>query len=322
MSVTIARVSDGPPIPDVDPHCRATSLVAEAAAVGAEAVTLEIAVRDVAVAYPLLLTDIAGIGVLARTVEYGGPFLRCGAVDAHIWPAARALLDDALPRLGVISEVFMLAAGLPDRDAVAHAWGATAGKEIRVVDPAAVAAGTGLRKGRRSDLARARRELTVAARPLDARGALTFATRYAEAMQAKGATDRWRRGPGFFRALADGTTLLVEAGDRAAGAAAIFLVAGPRASYAFSARWGAPGPAASAVLAEGCRVLAAAGVSDVVLGGGVTDAPDDSLLDFKRSWGGAGVPFLIGARVYDAGAHRRAVVAGRARPLPATAVPA
>ncbi len=322
MSVTLGRVSDGPPIPGIDPHGTVTNLTAEAAASGAEAVTVEISARDIAVAYPLLLTEVPGVGVLARTVEYGGPYVRAGDVGPRTWRSVRSALDDALPRVGVVSEVFMLATGLPDRDAVAAGWGAVPGKEIRVVEPAAVAAHRGLRKGRRSDLARARRDLTVAARPLDARGALTFASRYAEAMRAKGATARWQRGPAFFRALADGTTLLVEAGDPSAGAAALFLVAGARASYAFSARWGAPGPGASAVLAAGCSALADAGVTEVVLGGGVTDASDDPLLDFKRSWGGAAVPFLIGARVYDADAHARAVAAGRARTLPASTVTA
>ncbi len=155
---------------------------------------------------------------------------------------------------------------------------------------------------------------------LDLAGAQRFATRYADAMAAKHADDRWTRSAVFFAALVDGTTMLAEVQTAVGGAGAVFLVAGAWASYAFSVRWGAAGPATTLVVHEACRVLADRGVAALTLGGGVGDASDDSLLAFKRSWGGRAVPFRIGARVYVPEAHAALVEAGVARPLPAGAV--
>jgi hypothetical protein len=320
VTVRILPVEGVAPIRSVDPHATPTALRAEAAARGARAVVADVDVAGLRVVYPLLFEPTGGGAVLARTPEYGGPYPITGVADAGTLRRVRDELDGALPRHGVISEVSMLAPGLPARDDVAAAWDATDGKEIRVVDPAAVARGEGLRKGRRSDLARARREATVAVAPLDADAARAFAAHYAVAMDEKGAADRWRRDARFFDALATGTTLHAIARTDGGGAAAIFLTAGDRASYAYSVRWGASGTATTLVLHDVCRVLASGGVQELTLGGGATDAPDDPLLEFKRSWGGRAVAFRLGARVYDPAAHDALVAADAARPLPAGAV--
>jgi hypothetical protein len=157
-------------------------------------------------------------------------------------------------------------------------------------------------------------------RALDAGAADEFAGHYARAMSEKRAADRWQRDGAYFAALVAGRPLYAEARTQAGGAAAIFLTAGPRASYAYSVRWGASGTATTLVLHEACVALAGAGVLTLTLGGGATDASDDPLLEFKRSWGGDAVPFRIGARVYDADAHDALVAADAARPLPVGAV--
>jgi hypothetical protein len=320
MTVRVRTLDASAPIRGVDPHATPTALRADATQRGGRAVVVDVDVPGLRVAYPLLLEPAGPTGFLARTPEYGGPWPTTGTMDAQHLAAVRAALDLALPEHGVISEVFMLAPDLPARDVVAGAWKTTDGKEIRVVEPAAVVRGEGLRKGRRSDLARARREATVAVSPLDADAARLFAARYAVAMDEKGADDRWRRDARFFSGLADGDTLHAIAQTDGGGAAAIFLVAGPRASYAFSLRWGTSGTATTLVLHEACTVLASRAVHSLSLGGGATDAPDDPLLEFKRSWGGRAVPFRIGARVYDPAAHDALVSAYSARPLPVGAV--
>ena len=181
--------------------------------------------------------------------------------------------------------------------------------------------GDGLSKGRRSDLARAQREASIGAAPLDAGTAADFAAHYARAMDEKQAPDRWRRSPAFFAALVDGSTFITRAETAAGGASAVFLVAHRRASYAFSVRWGSAATTSTLALHEGCRALSARGVDTMTLGGGVGDAAADSLLAFKRSWGGTGLRFRIGARAYVPDAHAELVAAGRARPLPAGTVP-
>jgi hypothetical protein len=320
MTVRLFPSDEAAPIPGVDPHAGPAVLRAEAAERRGRAVIAEVEVPALRAAYPLLLVPAGAGGVLARTPEYGGPYPRAGRMDARTLAAVRAELDRALPDHGVVSEVFMLAPDLPERDLVAEVWSATDGKEIRVVDPGVVAAGDGLRKGRRSDLARARREATVTVGSLDDGTADDFAGHYARAMDTKQAADRWRRDRDYFAALTGDAPLYAEARTEGGGAAAIFLTAGPRASYAYSVRWGASGTATTLVLHEACVALADAGVLALTLGGGVTDASDDPLLEFKRSWGGEAVPFRIGARVYDVDAHAALVAADVARPLPVGAV--
>lgn len=320
MTVRLRPLAEADPIPGVDPHSTPVALGAEATHRGGRAIVAEVEVDGLHVAYPLLLEPGGPTGVLARTAEYGGPFPRAGSPDVARLGAVRAELDRALARHGVVSEVFMLAPDLAGRDAVATAWNTADGKEIRVVAPDAVANGEGLRKGRRSDLARARREAAVTVAELDASTAHDFAARYAAAMDGLGAAERWRRDGAFFAALATAGTLHAEAANEVGGSAAIFLVAEARASYAFSARWGTSGTTTTLALHEACRVLADRGVASLTLGGGATDGPDDPLLEFKRSWGGRAVPFRIGARVYDPAAHAALVAAGAARPLPEGAV--
>jgi hypothetical protein len=320
MTARLLPCEEAAPIPDVDPHAAPAALRAEAGERRGRAVVAEVEVPGLRVAYPLVLLPGGAGGVLARTPEYGGPYPRAGRLDARTLAAVRTELDHELALHGVVSEVFMLAPDLPARDLVAAVWSAADGKEIRVVDPGAVAAGDGLRKGRRSDLARARRETTSVVRSFDHRDASEFAAHYARAMDAKRATERWRRDHAYFDVLVEGSPLYAEARNAGGGAAAIFLTAGPRASYAYSVRWGASGTGTTLVLHEACAALAAAGVQSLTLGGGSTDESDDPLLEFKRSWGGRAVPFRIGARVYDGDAHAALVAADAARPLPVGAV--
>ena len=119
VSVRLLPLAEADPIPDVDPHSGPTALAAEAAERGARAVVAEVAVPGLAVACPLVLEPAGPHRFLARSAEYGGPFLRAGTPVVARFAAVRRALDAALADAGVISEVWMLAPGLEGRDEIA-----------------------------------------------------------------------------------------------------------------------------------------------------------------------------------------------------------
>jgi len=316
MSGWAARVrapEEGDPYPD------ALTRPDLAGTAATEAVTV-VAERDAdEISYLLVLRTLATGGLLARTPDYGGPLASRGAPAHAADPAVRSAIDELLQDRGVVSEVFALGPLLPERNAVAAAWGAQEAKRVCITDLLDLdVLRSGLSKGRRSDLARATRECRFEFRPFDVAVADEFGARYAEAMDRLDAADRWRLDAGWFRGVAGRPGLwLSSATSDTGGAAGIFAVTAARASYHLAARWGQAPGASTAVLWNAFERLAALGVEVVNLGGGVTDGVDDPLLRFKASLATRTVPLLLGGRCFDPAGHQRAECAGDARPLPA-----
>ena len=305
----------------VDPTCGRGMLRATASSRGGRPVLLVVQGDGWRAAYPLLLTDADEGVVLARTPEYGGPIIAAEDPDAVV-DTVRSAIDAALRELGVASEVALLGPWLPHRQAVTEAWSARPEKVICVSELADIDARRGaLSRNMRRDLAQARRVLTECWSPLDRSNATRFARRYAEHMDRLGAADRWRLDEAYFRALAEDRAVDAWLGeavgdDGADGAAVLVVVSGPVASYVYGTRWGRAGAATTLAIWRAHEELAARGVRELLLGGGVTTADDDSLLRFKRRFAPREEQLLIAARAFDRRAHDRAVARSTARPLP------
>ncbi|HET9051012.1 MAG TPA: hypothetical protein VFO60_04870 [Candidatus Dormibacteraeota bacterium] len=237
----------------------------------------------------------------------------------------RGALDAALRGLGVISDVTIMSPWTPHRAAVDAAWSATPGKSIGLLDLGALAdRWEVLGSTRRSEVRRGRREGTRVER-FDIAAARRFSTVYEEAMEARAADARWRRGSGDFErlaGLAGSRFRLCVCEGSGGGAAALFLTAGARAAYHLAVRWGNLPGAASTVLWVGAEALAAEGCEELLLGGGVTDADDDPLLRFKQAFASRCEPLRVAARAFDRRAHEASAAAGHVRPLPGAAVDA
>jgi hypothetical protein len=313
-----------------DPYCRREYLAALSAAAGSRAILVAAEGCDWRARYQLLLQPLSRDRWLARTPEYGGPSVLLTQADAAPARAietavmCRQALDEALTAQGVISEVFLLSPWLADRRLVAAAWSASEGKSVCLVHGVDRPQRWGrLRKGRRSDISRARRQLDLRWGAFDAAAAIRFADHYQRAMDAVGAGERWRFDADWFKTLADqaaGRLQAATAEGPDGGATAVFLTGATRAAYFLASRWGEAPGAASLALWTGITELAEGGIRGVTLGGGAGDDDNDPVLAFKRSFADEEVPLLIGARVFDAAAHDEAVAIGQARPLPPGAV--
>ncbi len=124
----------------------------------------------------------------------------------------------------------------------------------------------------------------------------SFGPFYREAMQALGAADVYRFRDGYFEALASLPSYEVTVeDDHGVAAAALFLHDGRESYYHLGGRRNSPEPpvgAMSLALAEGIREAWRRGCELAVLGGGRGDAPDDSLLAFKRQLAPCALPRL------------------------------
>jgi dTDP-4-amino-4,6-dideoxygalactose transaminase len=314
----------------VDPTCGRGVLRATATVRGGRPVLVVAEGDGWRAAYPLVVDDVGDGVLLARTPEDGGPLVATRDARAALLEV-RATVDAALRDLGVASEVALLGPWTAHRDDVAVAWSARPEKTICIsglVDLDARRAE--LSSNMRRDITRARRALTETWSPLDAENARHFARRYAEHMDRLGAAERWRLDEAYFAALADdpdvdawvgeATDAPGDDGDGANGAAVLVVVSGSVASYVYGTRWGRSGAATTLALWRAHEELAARGVRELLLGGGVTTADDDSLLRFKRRFAPREAELLISARVFDRDAPERAVARGAARPLPGGAV--
>ena len=271
--------------------------------------------------YVLLLTELESGRWLARTPEYGGPWLGISiGAPGEFAAEFRRVLDGTLRDLGVVSEVSLFSVWLPHAADTLQACGARPEKQVCVADMKTLdRRWAAMKKGRRSDITRSAREMDVSWCALDAAGAAAFSAPYEQAMAAKDAAPRWRLDTGYFLALAsepaaDITLCRVAGAD--GGAMGLFLRSGPYAAYLYATRWGNTGGASSAVLWHAQERLAEAGVQELLLGGGVSIDPTDSLLAFKRSLSDRVEPFWLASRGFDISAHDAAVAAGLARPLP------
>jgi hypothetical protein len=307
-----------------DPLCGGAFVDAFARSTGRRAVVVLAEGRGWRAAYPLLLVPTDG-HLLARSPDYGGPWIERDGSDPSV-PELRSIaaelreqLDTTLARAGVASEVLLLSPWLPGRDVIAAEWRCRAEKTVAVV---ALDGDrwSGLHTNRRRDVKRARERLGLEEQwtRFDEAAAVDFARGYDEHMERVDAEARWRLDAAHFDALAtSGAELwLSTARNDDGGASLLFVVAGERATYLYGTRWGDVRAASTLAHWHAQEQLGRAGVRELLLGGGVTTDPDDSLLRFKRSWGGRDEQLFLGARVYDQRAHDAAVEAALARPLP------
>ena len=312
---------------EFDPYCGHSYLTAVTAMEGVRALLVVAEGNGWSARYPLVLRPLPHDRWLARTPAYGGPVMRLFGSGVAAVAAARECrdaVDEVLANQGVISEVFLLSPWLPERQAVATAWSAREGKPVCLV----VAAEQGdrwrrLRKGRRSDITRARRELDLNWGLLDGDGAARFADQYRLAMDRVGAAERWRLNTEWFQTLveqAPGRVLAAATEGPSGGATALFLTSRTTAAYFLACRWGEATGGPSLALWTGIEELIRGGVQRITLGGGAADSENDPVLAFKRSFADLETPLLIGSRVFDTEAHFGAVAEGLARPLPSGVV--
>ena len=197
-------------------------------------------------------------------------------------------------------------------------------KNVCITDLTAAAHPAFESSNRTRDLRKAREHATVTTSRIDDTIAYGFARRYVDHMDELDADPRWRLHRDTFLVLAacdvDAWCVTVQTADAGAGASVIYVVANTTAVYLYGTRWGRPHGEPTLAHVEMHGHLAALGVTDAVLGGGVTDAADDSLLAFKRTLGSREQPLHLAARAFDADAHDDAVGRGLLRSLPAKAV--
>jgi len=274
--------------------------------------------------YVVLLQHLDSGAALARTPEYGGPWIRGDVDDASV-TALRAGCDDALRELGVVSEVAMLSPWLPNRDAIAAAWHARPQKRLCLTLLERGIEHPIMRSAKRArEIDRARVADTVTFEALETRNAAAFATQYAAHMERVGASERWRLEADTFQSLVtcgvDASLCTASCAD--GGATALYLRRHSTATLLYAVRWGTTRNEPLLANVSAHEHLFALGCSRFLLGGGVSDADDDSLLAFKRKLANQETDLFLAARVFDPRAHATAVAEGHARPLPDQAVPA
>jgi hypothetical protein len=259
--------------------------------------------------------------VLVRSPDYGGP-----VIEGSLSPAlVREACDDALRAAGAVSDVTVFSPTLAEQHGVIDAWGAWPQKAVCFTDLSALSASPHpalQSSNRRRDLKRAAAEASVTCSALDHAGASRFAEQYAAHMAAIGADERWILAPAVFTALADTgvDAWIATAASATGGAALIYVTSGSAATYLYGTRWGTPRGESTLAHVRMHEHLAASGCTEALLGGGVGEGDDDSLLAFKRSLASRESTLYLAARSFDPAGHERAVRAGVARPLPVAAV--
>lgn len=137
--------------------------------------------------------------------------------------------------------------------------------------------------------------------------AAVFASLYSGAMQRKVASGRWKRDANHFTALLQTGALIVGAAADATSsvlAAGVFTFGKSAAYYAFAATVEEPPTGyADKVIGAAVGEARSRGCDWLHLGGGVTADKDDSLLAYKRSFGGVTRVVYAVRRVADAAAY-------------------
>ena len=152
----------------------------------------------------------------------------------------------------------------------------------------------------RNMVQRARRE--GASVQSDPAGWPAFITLYRAAMDRLGAAESLRFSDTYFsRLCAHGSVELLSLSDARGVASAAVMLWGPQwGHYHLAARrHDAPNYAANLVLQVAIERAQQRGLSGIHLGGGTTNASDDSLLRFKRSLGGRAQPFHVARVIAD-----------------------
>lgn len=303
-----------------EPYCDRTYLAAVAAADGTRPLLIQAQGSDWSAVYVIVLCPLSNGTLMARTPEYGGPYIRSHGPVGKAAAELRRQLDEHIPSLGAIEEVVLLSPWLPDRRAIAEAWSCKPEKEICLVRLRELPKlWEAMQRRRRRYIRHIRRQVPTSVSDFTLDGAARFSVRYTAAMDRLDASPRWRFGPEYFDSLATragGHFMLVEVEGEAGGAAGLFLVVGTRAAHYLAARWGAEAGASNFALWHGLERLRDAGVDEVLLGGGLTSRPNDSLLGYKVNFGSYTTWLHLGGRIYSATSLREAIDNGQVRPPP------
>lgn len=145
----------------------------------------------------------------------------------------------------------------------------------------------GAHMSRRHGLARAARDEMSC---LESEIPYGFIPIYKEAMERKGAAERWRYNDELFLRysfeLCPDRAIWLQAGTKSGiECAALVLFGGQVAHYHFAARRDGALPGSGELLVmTACQMARRVGARWLNLGGGLTDAPDDPLWRFKSSW--------------------------------------
>lgn len=249
---------------------------------------------------------------------YGYPGLLTRGDVSACWP----LLADALAARGIVN-VFLRLSPFADHAAYAHlligaphptAW-------IPLADGRAQAFAGGDCANHRSQMNRARRlgfNTTINVAPTAA-ALQSFRVLYDQTMERLSAGSAYRFDDTYYARLAAGLgndLALVSVIDASGVAVAqALLMCGPRyGHYHLSARQGDVHNAAGNLLFEAMADHAAArGLLGVHLGGGMSAADDDSLLQFKRRIGRGRSHFRVAGLICDAARHERLINDWRSR---------
>jgi Acetyltransferase (GNAT) domain len=288
------------------------------AAAGDDALLVHVRTGDGELAVPLLPQPLPdGDGWDAES-PYGYPGVLVRGDVTTCWPVLR----DALAARGIIN-LFLRLHPFADHAPCAHlligAPHATAW--IPLTEGRAQAFAGGDCSTHRSQVNRARRlgfstTLTVAPSLEDLRA---FRALYEQTMERLAAGAAFRFGETYFARLASGLgqdLVLVSVVDTSGLAVAqALLLCGPRyGHYHLSARRDDVHNAASNLLFEAMADHAAArGMEGIHLGGGMSAAEDDSLLQFKRRIGRGRSHFCVAGLVCDLARHQRLIDTWRQR---------
>lgn len=160
----------------------------------------------------------------------------------------------------------------------------------------------GMRPNRRQSLRKAN---SATIKPVD--GTTMWAV-YNQAMQRKAAAERWQLSPTYFNRLLDhgGTVLGAYDGHQLKAVAAFLLQGRATAYYHLAATTEPPASGfADQLIVAGAKLAKNAGFDWLHLGGGLSMAPDDSLLQYKASFGGIKRPVYSVRKVHNREAYDR-----------------
>jgi len=239
---------------------------------------------------PFMLRPISDGWFDATSVGYGGPLsssslpTRLHGVDWDYYFYQGCLANK------VVTQFTMMSPFAEGHQQLLTSWPLTSEKNV-VILPLGPEADMleRMKPKRRHCVVKARARGMVAVPPFESDAVNMFAENYNHAMARKGAPTRWSRSAEYFARIGVGCGgLMLEAreeGER--HASAIFTAGKDSAYYEFAASVGTPIDGASDLLIlEAAQWARGKGCTWLHLGGGVTSSPDDSLLAYKRSFGG------------------------------------
>lgn len=160
----------------------------------------------------------------------------------------------------------------------------------------------GMRPNRRQSLRKANSAII---RPING---VTMWAVYNQAMQRKAAAERWQLSPTYFDRLLDhGGTILGAYDGHQLKAVAAFLLQGRGTAYYHLAATVEPPSSgfADQLIVAGAKLAMNAGFDWLHLGGGLSAAPDDSLMQYKASFGGIRRPAYSVRLVHNREAYDR-----------------